>query len=213
MISPNPDIDIIRTGASECESGVFIQFRNGAVRYLDFDEWLPSDVAHFGVSVYTGYDEETQELVIPLSNGREHRIHALTLLVTQNLETRTRFEAEAPGYASKWGKAVRRARECRNWSQAELARRAGTLQCVISRLECGVNEPRVSTIDRMCRAFGISRYELLSGRDPAAPSNEDHDWFDELLDAVPELRIAGKQSDDTAPSDPTGPNDPTGWSR
>lgn len=213
MSSPNPDIDIIRTGANEYESGVFIQFRNGAVRYLDFDEWLPSDVANIGVSVYTGYDEETQELVIPLFDGGEYRIHALTLLVTQDVETRTRFEAEAPAYASKWGNGVRWARECRGWSQLELARRAGTLQCVISRLECGVNAPRVSTIDRMCRAFGISRYELLSGRDPEAQPESDHPWFDELLEAVPELRMPGQHADQSDSKDLTGSSDPTGWSR
>lgn len=189
--SVNPDLDITHIGSNEFQKAVFVRFRYGNVMFLDFEKWLPEDVAAQAVAVYTGYDESTQELVIPLFDSSEHRIHVLVLLAASIEPTRTRFEAEALGYATKWGHAIRKARERRGWSQTELAMRAGTHQCMISRLEIGVHMPQVATIDRMCRTFGISRYELLSGREPEARQESEYDWFDELCNSVPELRGAG----------------------
>lgn len=163
--------------------------------FLDFEKWLPEDIANQAVAVYAGYDDSAQELVIPLFNGGEHRIHVLAILAASVEPTRTRFEAEALGYANKWGDAIRKARERRGWSQAQLADRAGTHQCMISRLEVGVHNPQVATIDRMCQTFGISRYELLSGREPKSNQEADFDWFDELCESVPELRGLEGDSD------------------
>ena len=188
--SVNPDFDITHVGANEIQKGVFVRFRNKRTMYLDFNKWLPEDVAKMAIPVYTDYEAETQELVIPLYNGEYYRIHVLVLIIASNEEVHTRFAAEAPSYARKWGDAVRRARERRGWTQETLAQKAGTLQCAISRLEGGIYSPRVGTIDRMCTAFGISRYELLSGHEPAAEHSDTYEWFERLCEAVPELRPA-----------------------
>jgi transcriptional regulator with XRE-family HTH domain len=54
----------------------------------------------------------------------------------------------------QFGAAVRAAREAAGLSQSELARRMGTNQPTIARLEMGEGDPRLSTIDRINRALG-----------------------------------------------------------
>ena len=52
------------------------------------------------------------------------------------------------------GEAVREAREAAGISQAELARRMGTGQPTIARLELGGVDPKLSTIERVSQALG-----------------------------------------------------------
>ncbi|MGH2585524.1 MAG: helix-turn-helix domain-containing protein [Dehalococcoidia bacterium] len=56
--------------------------------------------------------------------------------------------------AFQFGAAVRAAREAAGLSQSELARRMGTNQPAIARLEMGGVDPKLSTIDRINRALG-----------------------------------------------------------
>lgn len=56
--------------------------------------------------------------------------------------------------AMRFGDAVRAAREAAGISQAELARRMGTGQPTIARLELGGVDPKLSTIERISRALG-----------------------------------------------------------
>lgn len=44
----------------------------------------------------------------------------------------------------------------KGWSQAELARRAGTSQPYIARLELGKVDPQVSTVQKLAKALGVS---------------------------------------------------------
>jgi transcriptional regulator with XRE-family HTH domain len=55
---------------------------------------------------------------------------------------------------NRFGEAVREAREAVGISQAELARRMGTGQPTIARLELGSVEPKLSTIARINEALG-----------------------------------------------------------
>jgi ribosome-binding protein aMBF1 (putative translation factor) len=57
--------------------------------------------------------------------------------------------------AHELGVKVRQLREERGLSQAELARRMGSTQSVIARLELGGVEPRFETIERVCRALDL----------------------------------------------------------
>jgi transcriptional regulator with XRE-family HTH domain len=52
------------------------------------------------------------------------------------------------------GRLLRHARLERGMNQAELARRAGTTQTYISRIERGVVSPSLKTLDRMLHAMG-----------------------------------------------------------
>jgi len=56
--------------------------------------------------------------------------------------------------AMRFGDAVRAAREAAGISQAELARRMGTGQPTIARLELGGVDPKLSTIERINEALG-----------------------------------------------------------
>ena len=50
---------------------------------------------------------------------------------------------------------VLRLRLARGWSQSELARRAGTAQTNISRIESGLANPTLGTIRNIARPLGV----------------------------------------------------------
>ena len=55
-----------------------------------------------------------------------------------------------------FGIIVRKDREARGLSQAQLAERIGTIQAYISRLERGLENPGLLTMDQLARALGRS---------------------------------------------------------
>ena len=57
--------------------------------------------------------------------------------------------------AFQLGDQVRHFREARGMSQAELARRLGTSQSAIARLEAGGVDPKLETLERVSRALGV----------------------------------------------------------
>jgi len=61
---------------------------------------------------------------------------------------------EKAGRAIELGETVRRLREARGWSQAELAERMGARQPLIARLELGGVEPTIATLERVSAALG-----------------------------------------------------------
>ena len=67
------------------------------------------------------------------------------------------------------GSAVRAARRKAGLSQVELARRAGTSQPSIARLERGLVSPTVISLDRIARALGA---ELVIDFEPAAAGRD-----------------------------------------
>lgn len=70
------------------------------------------------------------------------------------------------------GSAVRAARRRAGLSQVELARRAGTSQPSIARLERGMVSPTVISLDRIARALGaelVIDFEAPAGRDGRPP--------------------------------------------
>jgi transcriptional regulator with XRE-family HTH domain len=54
-----------------------------------------------------------------------------------------------------WPEALREARRARGLSQAELAERAGLSRMTVQKLEAGVIDARVSTLDVLLRALGL----------------------------------------------------------
>jgi ribosome-binding protein aMBF1 (putative translation factor) len=56
--------------------------------------------------------------------------------------------------AIRFGEAVRVAREAAGLTQAELARRIGSTQPAMARLEMGGTDPKLSTIHRISEALG-----------------------------------------------------------
>ena len=73
---------------------------------------------------------------------------------------------EAARRAFELGEQVRRLREARGISQAELARRLATSQSAIARLEAGGVDPKLATLDRLSRALGADLVVELRPREP-----------------------------------------------
>jgi predicted transcriptional regulator len=73
---------------------------------------------------------------------------------------------------------IRRARELSGLSQRELARRAGTTQSVVARIELGQTSPTWDTIERLLEAAGLALDTALTLH-PVAHSH--------MLDDVPRI--------------------------
>jgi transcriptional regulator with XRE-family HTH domain len=75
----------------------------------------------------------------------------------KNLEQNPEYrEAKAElelGFA--FGDAVLRARLRKGWTQTELARRVGTRQANISRIEAGLANPTLELIQKVCKALEL----------------------------------------------------------
>lgn len=59
------------------------------------------------------------------------------------------------------GLAVRRERIEREWSQAELARRAGLSASAVNRIEAGQRRPRLRSIVSLADALGLAVRDLM----------------------------------------------------
>ena len=68
--------------------------------------------------------------------------------------------------ASRLGKAVRRLRQARGWSQAELAERADISTDYVGLLERGLRLPALGMLVQLSEIFGVSADEIL-GRNMA----------------------------------------------
>ncbi|NNB85417.1 helix-turn-helix domain-containing protein [Corallococcus exiguus] len=69
--------------------------------------------------------------------------------------------AHSQPLASTIGDAARAARTRLGLTQAEMAQRVGLAHAVYSRMERGRMLPRVSTIQRLCGALGVTPDELM----------------------------------------------------
>jgi HTH-type transcriptional regulator / antitoxin HipB len=64
---------------------------------------------------------------------------------------------------AQFGDNVRAARATRDWTQEELARRAGLASVQVSRIERGKREIRLTTLLRLLAALEAEPAELLDG--------------------------------------------------
>ena len=66
---------------------------------------------------------------------------------------------------------LRNARDHAGLTQRELARRAGTSQAMVARIERGQQSPSIATLDRLVRACGLDlRVEASGGDQPSVPA-------------------------------------------
>ena len=79
--------------------------------------------------------------------------------------------------------AIRKTRLRAGLTQAELARRVGTTQSAISRLESGRVRPSLETLERLAKACGVTLELRL--RSPEAPAAE----FESNLSLTPAGRL------------------------
>jgi transcriptional regulator with XRE-family HTH domain len=59
------------------------------------------------------------------------------------------------------GKNLRRARDRLGLTQEEVAGRSGVHATEVSRIEAGKRDPRVTTVERLAKAVGVSPSDLL----------------------------------------------------
>ena len=91
------------------------------------------------------------------------------------------------------GNAIRDARERAGMTQAELADALGVTQNLVGRLEAGGrNDPRTSTLVRLCKTLGTSLDELVgaAGLLPDAAARSGRDSAVPLLRRIREARKA-----------------------
>lgn len=79
------------------------------------------------------------------------------------------------------GQKVRRLRESRDWSQAELARRAGVTKSAISTYELGIRTPSADVVRSFAKVFGVSADYLLGIAEQRAVEIEGLSERDEAL--------------------------------
>lgn len=82
-------------------------------------------------------------------------------------EFRAAWALEGPKL--KLGLNVYRLRSERDWTQAELAARAGMSQPRIAEIERGDGNPKFETLIRLANAFGVSLSALVAAEPIAAP--------------------------------------------
>lgn len=79
------------------------------------------------------------------------------------------------------GEKVRRLRESRDWSQAELARRSGVTKSAISTYELGLRIPSAEVVRSFAKVFGVSADYLLGIAERRAVEVEGLSERDEAL--------------------------------
>jgi transcriptional regulator with XRE-family HTH domain len=85
------------------------------------------------------------------------------------------------------GELLRETRRQRGLDQADLARRAGTTQTYVSRIECGTVSPSLKTLRRLFNAMGV---DLQLGVAPLPPGNvAARDLRSDLRELTPEERV------------------------
>lgn len=67
---------------------------------------------------------------------------------------------KAKNWAEYIGKTIRQFRKDRNWTQAELAQRAGIPQSHVCRIELAEYTPTYRTLEKIAKAFGLDVHQI-----------------------------------------------------
>lgn len=87
------------------------------------------------------------------------------------------------------GERIKAAREARNWSQHDLARKSGVTQGTISKLELGQRRtPSGAILEKLAHALGLTVDDLLHANG-SAPAEEGRleAWVQEMVALAPTL--------------------------
>lgn len=76
------------------------------------------------------------------------------------------------------GEAIKRHRQKRGWTQGQLRIKTGLSTSAINQAEHGIRMPHLSTILKICSAFGITVDELLGVKAPTAATPKKVIQFD-----------------------------------
>jgi HTH-type transcriptional regulator/antitoxin HipB len=114
-------------------------------------------------------------IVSSYTKNRIEKLHTvsrvLTIYALSRMEMRMDQLARTP---KQIGSIVQRARTQRNWTQADLAQRAGLRQATISNIETGEKDPRM---DSVLRVLGALDLELRIGTRLQGSAKDIEDLF------------------------------------
>jgi transcriptional regulator with XRE-family HTH domain len=86
------------------------------------------------------------------------------------------------------GDVVRKLRDGKGWTQADLAREASLDITAVNRLEKRSEKSEQRTIYRVANALGISVADLYAHAEPASLSSEQREWLALLTKLAPERK-------------------------
>jgi transcriptional regulator with XRE-family HTH domain len=95
-------------------------------------------------------------------NWKEHKKQLM-----RDAEFRKEYQALEPQY--KLASAIIKLRLSKGWSQEELARRMGTKQSAIARLESGTSLPSLSTAKRVAKALNAELDVVIRPKARSSP--------------------------------------------
>jgi DNA-binding XRE family transcriptional regulator len=87
----------------------------------------------------------------------------LILAVAMWQEMPPRSKGKRTSETIAFGRRIRELRSAKGWTQETLAEQADMNPLQVGHLERGANDPKLSTILKLARAFGIRPEELIRG--------------------------------------------------
>jgi len=95
--------------------------------------------------------------------------------------------------AKRLGSALRKAREIRGVTQAEVAPTLGVSRSTVAQMEAGNRSVKAQDVGRLAAYYGISANHLLANVSATSPQRTSDD-LDEMFDAYPSLNVESGQS-------------------
>lgn len=125
----------------------------------DFDEEQVRDLVELITLYAADRDPEIVEAITELFNpdglGK----------VIKNVQTDEKISKRLNDYQAEIGKKIKLLRVKKEWSQEQLAAKAGIKQSHVSRLEGGIHTPSDLTIQKLADALGVHPGEIDPGMD------------------------------------------------
>jgi len=167
----DPALEMVSVAYAEGDTGVFVRFRDERTAFVPFSRYVRRDLHEHIQPRRSRICNASNVLCIPVDDGTDYSIDHLTIRASADLDILHRLKAMELAYAKGCGKTVRSIRRDKGWTQSQLSHRSGLDQAVISKLERGVHSPKLGTLDRIARAFGVDAFYLLKGDSTPTGSN------------------------------------------
>lgn len=139
---------------------IWVQFGDGLERAVEWRE-LPF-AKRLGVVPTAAWAREHGDSVsVRDASGREAGIDAGVLRAAMDADFQKHMAAEDEADRRAVGAKIRRLRERLNLSQEEVSRKGGLPQESLSRIENGRRDPRLDTLRKLAKGFGVTLPVLL----------------------------------------------------
>jgi DNA-binding XRE family transcriptional regulator len=151
---------VVEAGFFALDSILHVRFEDGVERAVRWGE-LPF-ATHLGfVPVGAAPGHGGESLVLVDATGREVTLSAESMRAALDEEYRARVCAQDESERGIVGTRLRTVRRTMDLSQLQLSRRSGIPQESLSRIENGRRDPRLGTLQRLARGFGLTLDQLM----------------------------------------------------